>query len=465
MKKNILILFFVCVFFVSYTEISMNEFLDKMMPLIEKNPQYIKNELSLKLNGRKAFSEFKEWFPFPYMDIDIIGSGVEVDKMYNSFQSSTSFGLKQKLPLGISLGLFGKQAYEIFFGNNEEHSYKFSSGARLGIPLWFIAPDILRDFADQDFSFYKEQKKQLELERKIAKKDLIIKTISVIGTEKILKKKMDVLNNFQKLHFEDIEKDKVLFSQGRLSLLELAEKEKKAQQEEFKFYQTEADYKNILFEMEAMGLDFNDLSEDIDLWFDFFENFALYLQLSAPIKKDIRLLRHKNNWLNTVKTFQGMLPNIVFSCDVDAVPNQSYYPSFYEAFNGYWKGGSKLRWSISMNLRINLSPFHDDFRLNKNFKLAKEINSLESLFLKQKIEDECYADLKRIDISKEVLKKTKTVLELQKKYLVLGDELYRQGKISLHELKLSENALEDLKLDYYSERLSFIIMVLKTYNF
>ena len=60
---------------------------------------------------------------------------------------------------------------------------------------------------------------------------------------------------------------------------------------------------------------------------------------------------------------------------------------------------------------------------------------------------------------------SKSSLEIQKKYFTLAEELYKQGKSSIHELYAAKNLLEDTQINYYAERLAYILTVLQTYNF
>ena len=59
----------------------------------------------------------------------------------------------------------------------------------------------------------------------------------------------------------------------------------------------------------------------------------------------------------------------------------------------------------------------------------------------------------------------KSALEIQKKYFTLAEELYKQGKNSMHDLYAAKNLLEEAEINYYSERLAYILNVLQVYNF
>ena len=469
MKKFVLNIIFGLILFSANaeikTQVGISEFFDRINPLIEKNQQYKKMELGFKFNERLLFSEFASWMPSPYIDLNSSFSGVKIDKLYNSLDIAASLGISQKLPLGMSLNLAGKQSCGIFFDNKSDYSYKFSSSAGLNVPLWFMAPSALPDFVKQDFGLYKKKKQLSILERDKNKKALIIKMISAIGSEKILKKKLELLKNVQNWNIEEKQKNEILFSQGRLSVLDFSEKNKKIRQEEILLFQAEQNYEALIGEIEAMGLTFRDLNEDIDSWLDFFENFAFYLQREASAGDELSLVQHEVAWMQSVKNFNNNIPRLFFSFGADVLPSKDRYPSFPAAFMGYWKDNPRLKWSVSMNLRINLSPFHDDFRLNKNFKILKEINSLNEAFLRRSLEEEKKKGLKNIEKALFTSEMSKSSLEIQKKYFTLAEELYKQGKSSIHELYAAKNLLEDTQINYYAERFSYILSVLQTYNF
>ncbi|UTC66125.1 MULTISPECIES: hypothetical protein [unclassified Treponema] len=469
MKKILLKMIFVVILLSLYAEhgvgSEMPAFFDKVNPLIEKNPQYKRIELDSNLNRMLLFSEFANWFPSPYADLNTSVSGVKIDKLYKSFDTDVSFGISQKLPLGIKLNIIGKQSYGIFFDSQAEYSYKFDSGANLSVPLWFMAPSAVSDFIKQEFNLYREKKRLYSLEKDKGKKDLIVKILFAVGSEKILKKKIALLKNIQKWNIEENEKNKVLFSQGKLSVLEYSEMDKKMRQNDILLFQTEQSYDALISEISAMGLELTDLDENIDSWLEFFENFVFYLQNTASAGDETSLLRHQTSWLQSVQNFRSKIPNFFISCNVDFKPAKAYYPSFPAAFMGCWKDNPQIKWSVSMNLRINLSPFHDEFKLNKNFKILKEINDLDESFLKNKIEEGKRTGLKNIEEARFIKGMAKSALEIQKQYYTLAEEFHKQGRTSMHELSAAKNLLEETKINYYAERLSYILKILQVYNF
>ena len=469
MKKFLVSTILAITLFSAHTEVKneacIKEFFDRVNPLLQKNQQYKKMELGFKLNERLLFSEFASWMPSPYIDLNSSFSGVKIDKLYNGLDIAASLGISQKLPLGMSLNLAAKQSCGIFFDNKPDYSYKFNTAAGLSVPLWFMAPSALPDFVKQEFGLHQKRKQFSVLEKDKEKKNLIIKMLSAIGSEKILKKKIELLKNLQKWNTEEKEKNEILFSQGKLSVLDFSEKDKKIRQAEILLFQAEQNYQSLMSEIEAMGLAFSDLSEDMDSWLDFFEKFAFYLQEKASAGDELKLLQHEISWMQSVQKFNSSIPRLSLSFGADVLPSKDHYPSFPAAFMGYWKNNPRLKWKVSMNVKINLSPLHDDFRLNKNFKILQEINSLDEDFLRQSIENEKNKGLKNVERLLFTSEMSKSALEIQKKYFTLAEELYKQGKNSMHDLYAAKNLFEEAEINYYSERLAYILNVLQVYNF
>lgn len=469
MKKFLVTTILAITLFSAHTEVKnetfIKEFFDRVNPLLQKNQQYKKMELDFKLNERLLFSEFASWMPSPYIDLNSSFSGVKIDKLYNGLDVAVALGISQKLPLGMSLNLAAKQSCGIFFDNNADYSYKFNTAAGLSVPLWFMVPSALPDFVKQEFGLHQKRKQFSVLEKDKEKKNLIIKMISAIGSEKILKKKIELLKNLQNWNAEEKEKNEILFSQGKLSVLDFSEKDKKIRQAEILLFQAEQNYQSLMSEIEAMGLAFSDLSEDMDSWLDFFEKFAFYLQEKASAGDELKLLQHEISWMQSVQKFNSSIPRLSLSFGADVLPSKDHYPSFPAAFMGYWKNNPRLKWKVSMNVKINLSPLHDDFRLNKNFKILQEINSLDEDFLRQSIENEKNKGLKNVERLLFTSEMSKSAFEIQKKYFTLAEELYKQGKNSMHDLYAAKNLLEEAEINYYSERLAYILNVLQVYNF
>ena len=469
MKKFLVSTILAITLFSAHTEVKnetcIKEFFDRVNPLLQKNQQYKKMELGFKLNERLLFSEFASWMPSPYIDLNSSFSGVKIDKLYNGLDVAAALGISQKLPLGMNLNLAAKQSCGIFFDNKADYSYKFNTAAGLSVPLWFMAPSALPDFVKQEFGLHQKRKQFSVLEKDKEKKNLIIKMLSAIGSEKILKKKIELLKNLQKWNTEEKEKNEILFSQGKLSVLDFSEKDKKIRQAEILLFQAEQNYEVLMSEIETMGLAFSDLSEDMDSWLDFFEKFAFYLQEKASAGDELKLLQHEISWMQSVQKFNSSIPRLSLSFGADVLPSKDHYSSFPAAFMGYWKNNPRLKWKVSMNVKINLSPLHDDFKLNKNFKILQEINSLDEDFLRQSIENEKNKGLKNVERLLFTSEMSKSAFEIQKKYFTLAEELYKQGKNSMHDLYAAKNLLEEAEINYYSERLAYILNVLQVYNF
>ena len=241
MKKFLVSTILAITLFSAHTEVKneacIKEFFDRVNPLLQKNQQYKKMELGFKFNERLLFSEFASWMPSPYIDLNSSFSGVKIDKLYNGLDIAASLGISQKLPLGMSLNLATKQSCGIFFDNKPDYSYKFNTAAGLSVPLWFMAPSALPDFVKQEFGLHQKRKQFSVLEKDKEKKNLIIKMLSAIGSEKILKKKIELLKNLQNWNAEEKEKNEILFSQGKLSVLDFSEKDKKIRQAEILLFQ------------------------------------------------------------------------------------------------------------------------------------------------------------------------------------------------------------------------------------
>ena len=90
---------------------------------------------------------------------------------------------------------------------------------------------------------------------------------------------------------------------------------------------------------------------------------------------------------------------------------------------------------------------------------------MNETFLRRSLEEEKKKGLKNIERAVFTSEMSKSSLEIQKKYFTLAEELYKQGKSSIHELYAAQNLLEEVKINYYAERFSYILSVLQTYNF
>ncbi len=471
MKKNrciiIILLMCCCIscFSLGNTETNEDEFIVWMNAVLEKNPDYKRLKLAYNLEKRNLFYETAKWLPAPYIDLNSGGAGIENVKKYYSFQVSSVAGIRQNIPLGITADIYGKQGHSIFFDTPKEFSYNFSSGANISIPLWITAPSMTGDFVRQEVKTGKKKNELLELEVKTNRKMLMIKTVSILTSEKFIKMRMELLQNVKKLLDQESEKNEVLFKQGKLSAMEMSEFEKKRQQTEINFLSLKNEYEKITAEILGMGLTITEINGSLNEWLIFLEEFAERLKKKSVIKDETAKLKNEIAWMEQVKKIHEKIPKILLSCGFDIIPKEDVEKTFVSSIKNYWKNSPQLKWNVTASIKINLAPWYEGYRIDKNFRLAKLINKIQAeKIARQTIEDEKQKKL-NLEAAEKILQTSKDSFNLQKKYLDISTNFYELAKISSYEFEVQKNLYAEAELNYFYERFKIVRLVFENYVF
>ncbi len=463
MKKNLALIIYLLLFaFSSYA--IQNEESDihkKLIEIMEKNPKYTELGLSYYLEKREIIPQALAWIPKAYIDFDSNLSGVKIEDKSHLIALNSKFGVSQKLPLGANLDLFVKQNNDFMLMKEKSYSYAFATGANLKVPAWFTAPSLLGDYAKMEISLARLQKNRLNINMREQKKLLLIKTISLLTTEKILRERIKL---FKKRIFLDEQKNKeneILFRQGKLSALELSKFDKSYKDKKLALFQLESKYCNLVSDLNLIGLDETELSESLDDWLLLLEKYTSDLDFNLSDARSILQLQNRIEWLSQVRAFARNVPQIIFACDFNLIPKEEEYSSFASSIKGFWRDSPIPRWSVSMGFRLNLDPLSKEYRLNKNYKTAKKINKIKVNRLNQELNNIESKKKRELKANNDVLILSKENIDMQKKYLMIAEEIHKQGKISDYDFEMQKCLFAESELSYFTDRYKNIIMKLE----
>ncbi len=383
MKRSIsLIIFFMVLlsslFAIDSEDKETESFYARIIPLLEKNPEYKKLSLGYTISKREMPNELKKWLPKAYIDVNSDLSGVIIDKNYYALNLNSKLVIEQNLPLASQLELFTTQNNNIFFKSDKPYAHNFSTGASLNIPAWFIAPALIDDYINAEKNLSKEQKKYLDLSIKNQKNLLMLKAISTLTVEKILKAKIDLLEKEIDLSEKEKEKNDLLFEQGKISNLEVSKFEKEHKEKISKKFELESEYAKVISELNSIGLSQFEIYETLDEWLSFLEKYTNNISPSIKSKSEVLKLKYNLSKLEEANNLAKGIPKIYMGCNFDFITPEKNYKNFSSSIKEYWKSSPKLKWSVFMALRLNLNPLASEYKINKNYKLRKKINSIEN---------------------------------------------------------------------------------------
>ncbi len=469
MKRSITIIIFFSVLLASLfanddEEKNLEKFYSRVIPLLEKNPEYKKLKIAYELSKREIPNEIEKWLPKLYFDLNSDLSSVKLDKRYYNFALKSQMILEQSLPLASKLQLFATQNNNIFFKPEKECSYDFNTGAKLNIPAWFIVPAVIDDYISTDKLLNRKKQKYLELSIKNQKDILMIKILSVLSNEKILKAKIDLFKKEIELSEKEKEKNDFLFAQGKLSSLELAEFDKKHQEKISKEFKLKTKYFNILSQLNSLGLNSYETHESLEEWLLFLEEGIKSLEINLNEQRNIVELENEIVWMEKIKSFENKLPQINMGCTFDFIGSEDSYNTFSSSIKNFWNNTPKLKWSVFMALRINLNPLDSEYKLNKNYKLAKKLHSINKQIFNEKVNNFQIEKKRALKSQVDLLKIKKETFESQEKQLLIADKLYKTGKITYYDFQKQKYLCEETKLDYFAQRYQCIISKLAMYQ-
>ncbi|PIE98667.1 MAG: hypothetical protein CR988_02165 [Treponema sp.] len=461
MKKNIFIMILTAllVSVSGFTEDNIyNNLLEK---IIEKNTFYKTNVYTQKIAIRNIISEKYRWVPKLFFSSNEVVSGKT--NTQNSISAKTNFQMtiNQLLPLGAQLNLFATQDIDVFFKKQKKVDYGLSTGAKLTLPVWILAPAMLKDLAKADMYSQNNELEILHLEKTILERALVTQAVKTIGEYCLYKKlcsidieMLNILNLSEKA-------EEIKWKQGRLSTLELNRGEENRRVEKNNIAKRDIMFQESYRMLIALGLSDNDIPVDFNSWILSLEKILDNVVPKKLLSSEMEKLKTHSAWNQRVISEMNKLPFFFVSCNLTPLSKSE---SFTKSIKSGFGKTAKLKWSVTAGMKISLDPWDKIYSINKNFKELKEIQKLENKIKAKNNE----MDLIKLQNTMLFLTQKKESAESLLKTAMLRLEaaksLLDSNRISLLDYKAQKFATQKAKIALQQAKLNLIVFKLKFYD-
>ncbi len=447
-------LFLLCLFF-AFPLFSMEyeEFVDV---ILKNSKEYQKVLSQYQIKKIEAFNLKYSWIP----KVDLYGkyflnSNLETKNDAHAF--STGLNISQNIPMGMKLN-FDFDNYFIYskitgVKNEYDANMKFS----FLMPLYFFSPALLKPYSRLDFFAKSKSLNTASLELQKIKEKVIVQAIYVVGSFYL---KKEFLKLAEERHLIDIEiarNDEALWAQGKLSSLELAERDTKRYDNRLKFLEYKRQYLKIQQDLKIIGFDEKIVPSDIENWLKKIDGYIQTNPVNSELEFKIQENKLKINEYYSLLNQMNKMPRFVFSVKLDPNPNKPDSTQFAGMVQNYW--GEKKNWifDIMLGISIPLSPLDDVYTIDRTTKEILKINDLNMRSLYEQHDNKKENRNIRLSILKEQCNLSKENEENILNRLKLAKILLKQGKITEIDLKIQELTYQTAKLQSLESKLNHII--------
>ncbi|MEL3912895.1 TolC family protein [Treponema pedis] len=447
----------ICCISSSLYAIEYEEFINKVLI----NNQEYRKALS-KYNIKKMAAEKLEyrWIPKLSLNLNYL-SNVEV-KTYDQIHAfTTGLSLKQTLPIGMGLNFTVDNTFALSKIKDTKNDYSFSAKAQFSMPLYFFAPAILNPYSKYEFYVGKDSINFANLELKRIKEKIIADAVYIAVSYWLQKKIVEIEEEKLQIDLQLGLNDEALWKQGKLSTLELSEKNTRRYNNQLNLLNSKKRYLQMLYTLNLTGVNKDTVPDNIESWIKKLENYISSEYINTDTEFLLKQKQLKMNQYYALKEQLNQLPSFIFSFTVDPASKSKGDVKFKNTIQNYWKADKNWLFDFTIGINIPLSPLDEIYDIDKTAVELVNLNKLETETLN--LEHQNKKDLHEINLN--ILNEACVLAEKTKENilnrLLSSEVLLKQGYITEIDFKIQNLDYKLSQLDSLKARLNYIIEVLK----
>lgn len=431
--------------------------------LLARQPDYQSSQYQFDLARLQYRSERFSWFPQPYLSLSPSCSVLDAKTGAYSDSLAAVVGFTQKIPGG---GILTGTASQSFFMNHVSSwssSYSPSASVSLQMPFGFAVPSLYmqyvgREVADQDIAL-----RIAALQLSASGSGSFASAISAIGDYLITGRKIEIAQAKDGLLKKKAEEDLLLWKQGRITSLELSNRDAARLSAYADLVQQRKGFLVADQNLVLNGLDSSSLTYDIDTFLGDLETYLKENQEDRQTQKEIEKLQLEQNWKNTLVGDLSALPTIGCSVTLNPVSSSSGDPSLLNAVHDYWAASVTWNWTASLSVSISLAPWDSSFQIGEKYLLDSSIDAIKREQNRIKTSQEKELRRKTLAVQEEACLQYAKNRDNAKTRYELYCDLAVSGRLSEMDLQLQQLTVESAECDWFRSRLDYILTALGFY--
>ncbi len=439
-------------FFLTFTLASMEyeEFIDI---ILKNNKEYQKALSKYKISRIAIYNSKYDWIPKLELNFNY-HSTIKSKNKTHYFQSGISF--LQNLPMDMYFNIIFDNIFVYSQIENVENQYNIGSKLSFSMPLYFFSPALIEPYGRSQIFVKKNSLRTADLKLKKIREKIIADAIYIVCLYAIRRKILEIKEARILIDNQIAKNDEVLWKQGKISTLELSEKETKRYNSKILLLNFRNEYLKILQRLKLIGFDEKFNIDNIEVWMTKFEEHIKYKNFndeSLLIKKNELKMRKYNN----LKKEMSKIPRLRVYFDFKPNSYSKGGIGFNDTIKNYWDSKKSWDFDISFDIKIPLSPLDEIYQINERTKEILKINKLNEQIIEAEYKNKKTNYQMNTKFLKEKYKLAKEKQENILNRLSFSETLLQYGYITSIDLKIQNLDYQIAKLQSLEARLDYIV--------
>ncbi|WP_253696380.1 HlyD family secretion protein [Treponema denticola] len=455
MVKKLFFMFMCCILSSLYA-IEYEEFIAGVLT----NSNEYQKALS-KYNIKKTAAQKIQyrWIPKLSLKLNYI-SNVEIKTHDQIHAFTTGLNLKQTLPMGMGLTFNIDNTFALSKIKGAKNEYSSSSKTQFSMPLYFFAPAILKPYAEHEFYLGEDSISFVDLELQRIREKIIAEAIYVAVSYWLQKKTIAIEEEKSQIDLQLGLNDEALWKQGKLSTLELSERNTKRYNNQLNLLNSKKRYLQMLHTLNLTGMGADAMPSNIESWIKKLESYISHEYINTDTEFLLKQKQLKVNQYYTLKEQLNRLPSFIFSFTLDPASKSKGGVKFKDTIQNYWKAEKSWLFNFAVGINIPLSPLDEVYDIDKTTKELLNLNKLEIEALSMNYQNKKEVHEINLNILNEVCILAEKNKENIQNRLASSEVLLKQGYITEIDFKIQNLDYQLSQLNSLKARLDYIIEVL-----
>lgn len=456
MVKKLFFMFMCCILSSLYA-IEYEEFIAGVLT----NSNEYQKALS-KYNIKKTAAQKIQyrWVPKLSLKLNYI-SNMEIKTHDQIHAFTTGLNLKQTLPMGMGLTFNIDNTFALSKIKGSKNEYSSSSKTQFSMPLYFFAPAILKPYSEHEFYLGEDSISFVDLELQRIREKIIAEAIYVAVSYWLQKKTIAIEEEKSQIDLQLGLNDEALWKQGKLSTLELSERNTKRYNNQLNLLNSKKRYLQMLHTLNLTGMSADAMPSNIESWIKKLESYISHEYINTDTEFLLKQKQLKVNQYYTLKEQLNRLPSFIFSFTLDPASKSKGGVKFKDTIQNYWKAEKSWLFNFAVGINIPLSPLDEVYDIDKTTKELLNLNKLEIEALSMNYQNKKEVHEINLNILNEVCILAEKNKENIQNRLASSEVLLKQGYITEIDFKIQNLDYQLSQLNSLKARLDYIIEVLK----
>lgn len=431
--------------------------------MLLQNPNYRQALLSFELEMLTYKTQRRRWLPQSYLSLSpSIGFNESVKTTYTN-SLGTTFGFSQKLPFGNSMNGSISQSFSMSGASSWDFNYNPSASLSVQTPFLLATPALFRDVMEWEFKFADISLSIAQLNLTIAQRQNFSESVAALASYMLAVKTTDIANRKYSIMLQRGIEDEQLWAQGRITTIELSSRDQERYQNYMNLIQKQKALLVARQKLAVIGLDESSATIELSEWIESIESCLVETDFALQDKMLLQKYILYKSWKDFLNSQIYSIPSLSWSFNLSPSSETNGGSNLPDSIENYWMSHIDWNWSISVSMRVSLSPWDAVYKTNETHQLRTQIQQYKNDKLHIEEAQELELRQKVIELLEDLRTQNEKSLQIAQDRIRLSESLYAAGRLSEIDLKLQQITVEEAEVNLLQTRIDNILATLGFY--